>query len=183
MFDGMPLHPLLVHAPLVLGVLAPFVALALWAAIAGRYLHHRIWWLVVVLHAVAFGGAVLAVKTGHVEHDRIETVVDHDKVEVHEERGENYRLALGVGLALSLLTGLAFADRKWGMRLGGVTVLAGFAAAWLGLGVGHSGSLLVYREGAANYYVDPGTPTGPRVIRAAPGDSADAHAEAPDHQH
>lgn len=181
MFDGVPLHPILVHGPLVLGILAPIVALLLWAAIAGRYLHHRVWWLAVFVHLAAFGAAIVAVETGEDEEERVEEVVEHDLIHAHGERGEAFRNALGAAFVLSLLAGFLFGSRTWGMRLAGVTVVAGFATAWLALGVGHSGGLLVYKEGAANYYVSPGVQTGPRVMRAAPGDSVETEGE--DHEH
>ncbi|MEX0691285.1 MAG: DUF2231 domain-containing protein [Gemmatimonadales bacterium] len=156
MFDGVPLHPLVVHAPLVLGVLAPVIALILWGAMAGRFLHHRVWWLVVFLYVVTFASAFVAVRTGQQEEDVVEEVLaNHDALHAHEDRAKRFRLAVGGVLMLTVLTGFLFGNRKWGMRFAGLSVVAGAAAAWLALGVGHSGGLLVYQEGAANAYVTP----------------------------
>lgn len=188
MADGVPWHALVVHGPLMVGVLAPVIGLLIWGAIALRQLHHRAWWLTVVLYLIAFGGALIAVETGEDEHDRVHDVVAEEPMHLHEERGEQYRLALGIVFAMAIGAGLLFGNRAWGMRMAGATLAAGFLAAYLAVGVGHSGGLLVYREGAAAYYVEPPAPS-PRAMRAAPEDSVMARDTAgtghdhDDHEH
>ena len=70
-----PLHPVVVHFPIVLAVLAPFVALgALWAIRRGT-LARRAWSIpAAVLGALVVSGWVAA-QTGEREEDRVERVV------------------------------------------------------------------------------------------------------------
>lgn len=172
MYDGIPIHPLLVHIPLVVGVTAALLAVVLWAAIASHYLHYRAWWIVVALYVGAFGGAFMAVRTGHAEHEKVEDVLVHEQpLHEHEEDGERYELALGIIAALSLLTAVTFTNRKWGMRLAGLTAAGGVVIVWFALVAGHTGGRLVYREGAASYYVNPQSGSTPSM-RAGPGDEA-----------
>ena len=53
MFD-LPLHPVVVHFPIVLGALLPFLALLIWWAIKKDLLQQKVWALVTVM-ALAYG--------------------------------------------------------------------------------------------------------------------------------
>ena len=106
----MPLHPLVVHAVVVLGPLAALTGLVYAAVPKWRWLLR---WPLVVLAVVAAGASVLATQSG-------EALVESRPelapiVEEHEESGELMR---NVALGYAVLSALA----AW--ALGGVSALA-----------------------------------------------------------
>ena len=144
-----PLHPAVVHFPVVLAFLLPlFVGGALWAIRRGA--NARRAWLVPLAVAVALSlSAWAAVQTGGAQGERVERVVSEQAIKSHEEMAEAF-LAVSAALAV-----VAFAGMVGGMAgktariVTGVGSLAvvGFVAV-----VGHSGGQLVYRYGAASAY-------------------------------
>ena len=74
MFD-LPLHPIVVHFPIVLGSLLPFLGLLLWWAIKKNILPHSVWVLVMVM-ALAYGASsIMAVEVGEADEKKVEEVV------------------------------------------------------------------------------------------------------------
>jgi uncharacterized membrane protein len=146
-----PLHPAVVHFPIVLAVLVPAVAVLGALAIARRRLPARSWAAVVLLQGLLVGASWLAIETGENEEERVEDVVRESRSEAHEEAAErflSFAVAAWVVSAAGLLRG-----RFGGVgRIATVAATAGVLAA--GVAVGHSGGELVYRYGAASAYVD-----------------------------
>ena len=108
--NGVPLHPLVVHAVVVLGPLAALTGLAYAFVPRWRWLLR---WPLVVLAVVTAGAAVLAASAGEAlleARPELEPLVEE-----HEESGELLRTVALVYAALSLLAAYA---------LGGVSALA-----------------------------------------------------------
>lgn len=106
----MPLHPLVVHAVVVLGPLAALTGLAYAAVPRWRWLLR---WPLVVLAVVAAAASVLAAQAGESlleGRPELEPIVED-----HQEAGELMR---NVALGYALVSGLA----AW--ALGGVSALA-----------------------------------------------------------
>ena len=146
-----PLHPALVHFPIVLAVLAPLLAAGfLWAIHTSR-LPARAWLAVVVLQAVIVGAGWLTAETGEDQEERVERVVREATIEEHAEAADWFlwiaALTLPVAGAGLLTGGLGTGAR--GLALAG-TLLAALAVAR----VGHTGGELVYKHGAALAYLD-----------------------------
>lgn len=161
-----PLHPLFVHLPLGLALVAPVLFAGLWLAIQKNLLPLRTWTLAIAAQVALVGGAGLALKTGEEDAERVERVVAEARIEAHEDRAE---LFLGAGVAVLLLAFAPLLARgmpragKWAAYAtiaGSVGVLA------LGWAVGSSGGKLVYREGAATAW------TGTSGSTAAPVDAS-----------
>jgi uncharacterized membrane protein len=148
----LPLHPVVVHFPIVLAVLLPIsAAWALWAIRKGTT-PRRAWSAPAAMAlALALSGLV-AVKTGEAQDERVERVVPEQALETHEEAAESF-LMLSSGLALIVAAGLVRG------RVGGVARMLGTAGAVglivLAVSVGHSGGKLVYQYGAASAYTGP----------------------------
>lgn len=145
-----PLHPAVVHFPIVLGVLAPFFALgALWAIRRG-IAPRKAWGLATAVLAALSLSSWVAVQTGEQQEERVEDVVAHDPFERHEEAAEGFLLMTAGVLGVAVLGFL-------GGPLGRVARVAATAGAVVlvaaGARVGHSGGELVYRHGAASAYV------------------------------
>ncbi len=77
--------------------------------------------------------------------------MDHDIIEVHEERAERFR---NIALATLVLALVGFASGKVGLVGRGVASGMAFLLAALAWGVGESGGELVYEHGAANAYIE-----------------------------
>ena len=145
----LPLHPAVVHFPIVLAVLLPIsAAWALWAIRKGTT-PRRAWSVPTAMAAALALSALVAVKTGEAQDERVERVVAEQPLETHAAAAETCRAWSG-GLALIVAAGLLRG------RAGGIArVLGGTGAAALvavAVYVGHSGGKLVYQYGAASAY-------------------------------
>lgn len=157
-----PLHPAVVHFPIVLVVLLPLVALgALWAIRRGAPARWA-WAVPVAVAAALTVSAWVAVETGEAEEERVERVVSEAALHEHEEAAERFLVLSGV-LVLLTATGLAGGTLGRAGRLLSTVGALGLIAA--GVQVGAAGGELVYRHGAADAYVR--TASGPGA--AAPG--------------
>ena len=154
-----PLHPALVHFPIVLAMLAPLLAGGFFWAIQTRRLPARAWIAVVALQAVVFGSAWLTAETGEEEEDRVEHIVGHDPIEEHEEAAEWFIWITAITLPVAG-AGILAGSPGTGARALAVagTLLAALAVAR----VGHTGGELVYEHGAALAYLD--GPTAAKVL-------------------
>lgn len=139
-----PLHPAIVHFPIVFMILLPLVALgALWAT--RRETPNRRAWLVPVLAAAAlWGSAWLAIQTGEKDEDRAEDLVGERTMEAHEEAAERF-LVLSGGIVILMAAGL-LRGRTGGLARTAATIAA-FALVVPGYQVGHSGGRVAYGDG------------------------------------
>jgi len=144
-----PLHPAVVHFPVVLAFLLPlFVGGALWAIRRGA--NARRVWLVPLAVAVALSlSAWAAVQTGGAQGERVERVVSEQAIESHEEMAEAF-FAASAGLAVVALAGLIGGIPGRAARV--LTGVGSLAVVGLVARVGHSGGQLVYKYGAASAY-------------------------------
>lgn len=159
-----PLHPAVVHFPIVLAVFFPVVA-GVVTYLSLRKGHSRGMWIGVTVYALVLGGSGrVAISTGEDQEDAVEEIVGEDPVEQHEERAELF----GVISLLSIVIAAAgLMGGKPGMagRVG--TLLVSLFLAIQVLWVGKTGGELVYEHGAAGAYVDAGVPGAPGTLPAA----------------
>lgn len=139
-----PLHPAVVHFPIVLMILLPVVAFgALWAIRRGST-PFKAWSLPVAVAAALTLSAWAAVETGESQGDKVEDAIGEQAVETHEEAAERFLLFSG---AVLVLTGAGLLRGTIGRtaRLVGTVGALGLVGA--GYQVGHSGGRLVYGDG------------------------------------
>jgi uncharacterized membrane protein len=148
-----PLHPAVVHFPIVLALLAPLIAAALLFAIQSGRAPARAWVGVVVLQLAVVGAGWVATEAGEDEEERVEEVVPESAIEAHEESAERFMWIAGVALPI-VAAGLLGGPIGMGARVAGVVVT--LVAAWAVMDAGSHGGDLVYRHGAANAYIDTG---------------------------
>lgn len=145
-----PLHPAVIHFPLVLVILLPFFAAgALWAIRRGTP-SRKAWALPVALAAALFVSSLVALRTGQAEQERVESVVSESAIEGHEEAAERFLIFGGV-LFLVAAAGLARGNLGTSARL--LTVVGSLALVAAGVQVGAAGGALVYEHGAASAYL------------------------------
>ncbi|MFQ5514045.1 MAG: DUF2231 domain-containing protein [Myxococcota bacterium] len=145
-----PLHPAVVHFPIVLALLLPLAsALGLLTIRRGRRTAHA-WAGVVVLQAALALTCWLALETGEHEEETVERVVAERHIEAHEEAAEGFATLAAAGCVvalLGLLAGILGSTARIAHLGLSLVLLAG------GVRVGHLGGELVYRYGAAAAYV------------------------------
>ena len=146
-----PLHPAVVHFPIVLVVLLPIAALlALWAIRRGRPARWS-WAVPLALSAALALSAWVALQTGESEEERVEQVVSESALHEHEEAGERFLVLSGV-LLLIAATGMAGGTLGRAGRI--LTTVGAIGLIYAGVQVGAAGGELVYQHGAASAYVD-----------------------------
>lgn len=140
-----PLHPAIVHFPIVLIVLGTLVTLP--AAFTPRW-HLR--WIAAILLALGAAGAGAALATGEEDGEAVEQVAGIDTVLDQHEQWADRTLGFSVVAAVCALVA-AGATTHWprfarGASLAGLGVAA--AATFAVVQTGHYGGQLVYRHGA-----------------------------------
>jgi uncharacterized membrane protein len=146
-----PLHPALVHFPIVLALLAPLVAITLHWAIQTRRLPARAWVAVVLLQALIVGAGWLTAEAGEEEEERVERVVREEAIEEHEEAAEWFLWIAG-GTAAIAAAGLVSGGLGTAARA--LAVAGALVAAVAVARVGDTGGELVYKHGAALAYLE-----------------------------
>jgi uncharacterized membrane protein len=149
-----PLHPAIVHFPIVLAVLAPLCFMALFAAIHTGRLPQRSWIAVIVLQLALTFSAWVTIETGEHEEERVERVVAERHIEDHAENAERFLVI--AGLAIPLAIAGAWFSGTIGTATRAATIVMSLAALAAAGVTGHTGGELVYKHGAASAYVQPG---------------------------
>ena len=136
-----PLHPAVVHFPIVLMLIAPLVtAYVLWR-LRGAESRTKTWFIVpVLLAAVAVSGFV-AQQSGEQGEEVAEEFVEHDVIERHEEQGKQF---VWFALATVVVAAAAFASGSVGWSLRMLTLVMTIVGAILVTRTGHSGGTMVY---------------------------------------
>ena len=148
--DGVPLHPALVHVPLGLAFLLPFLALAAVFAWWKGWVPKRAWAVIVVLQLVLLGAGLYVKQTGEHEARVVRRIFPRGTIHPHSEAADWFVWGTGVTLVIAGL-GLALKGRKAQWAATAATV-ATFVVAAIGVRVGHLGGQLVYQKGAAMIY-------------------------------
>lgn len=150
MFD-LPLHPIVVHFPIVLGALLPLLAILLWWAIQKWQWTPRVWSLVSAVALVYSLSAVTAVQLGEADEEKVEKVISEKVIEEHEEAGE---LIPWIAETLFLVSLGGFTVKYSKQAQMALIVLSLVAVAPL-INAGHTGGALVYEHGASVAHLPP----------------------------
>lgn len=175
MLLGMPLHPLVVHFPIVLTFLLPISVLAaLWAIRKGTT-PRRAWSVPLALAAALTLSAWVATETGEAQEDRVEQVLPDGALHGHEEAAERFLVLSGVLLVVAVV---GLAPRSVGQAARLVTAAGAVGLIAAAAQVGHSGGTLVYRDGAASAYTTRtgaagDAPSAPRPASHSEGSEGD----------
>ena len=150
MFD-LPLHPIVVHFPIVLGSLLPVLAILLWWAIKKWQWTPKVWALVSAVALVYCLFAVTAVQLGEEDEEKVEKVISEEVIEEHEEAGELIPWLAGT-LFLVSLGGFTVKYSKQAKMAMIVLSLVGVVPL---INAGHTGGELVYKHGASVAHLSP----------------------------
>ena len=144
-----PLHPAVVHFPIVLVFLLPLFAIGAIIAIRKGARPVRAWSLPVLVAAALALSSWVAVQTGESQGERVERVVPEQAIEAHEEGAE---LFMTLSIILVAVTATGFIRGTVGKVGRYAAGLGALALVGFGASVGHTGGQLVYRDGAASAY-------------------------------
>ncbi len=164
--SGLPLHPALVHVPLGLAFVVPFVAVGVAVAFRRGLLPRGAFALVAALQLLLAGSSVAALLAGQRDEHRVERVVGRRVVHAHEERAEAFVWAASAVAALGIAL-LLVPARALG-ALATLTVGGSLVVAALAFVTGEAGGEIVYRHGGAAAYATPAVAVPPTR-----GDKAD----------
>lgn len=153
--DDIFFHPKIVHLPLALALLMPFIAGGLAWAWWRDWLPARGWVVAIALQTALLGTGLAAIQTGEAQEERVESVVSERFIEAHAEAAEVFVWGSGVVLSLMLVALLMAGRRSAGLALAAVSTLGTLVVFVLGYRAGDAGGALVYEHGAAAVYAQP----------------------------
>ncbi len=158
-------HPAIVHVPLGLAVVMPFLAAGLTLAVWRGRLPRSALGVVAALQLVVVGGGLVALRLGHADARRAEQLAGEAAVDAHEEAAETF-FWVTVGVLAAAAGALAVPARH-APKLGALVTAGALAALALGMNAGAKGGELVFQHRA-------GVRTGPAaaVAGAGPGEPA-----------
>jgi len=145
-----PLHPALVHFPIVLALILPFVIAAVFVAVKRGTSPTTAWLAAVAVASLLLVSTWVTVEAGEDEEDVVEDVVGHETLETHEEAGKRFLL---LSLVSTLVIAVGVAPGRTGRIARGAGGVASLVLAVAVIGLGRSGGELVYTHGAAQAYV------------------------------
>jgi uncharacterized membrane protein len=143
----MPLHPIIVHFPIAIGMIAPLLILLIWMGIHRWSWPMRTWSIVVLVNLILVVSSVAALKTGEQDEDKVESYVTKQAFEDHEELGEKLPWLFA---ALMVVSAIPFVIPKQKKLFMTATLILSSASIAPIVVVGHTGGKLVYEQGAAN---------------------------------
>jgi uncharacterized membrane protein len=158
-----PLHPIVVHFPVVLVVLLPVFALGALLVIRRGAAARPVWALPLAVAAALTLSAWVAIQTGEQEEDRVERIVGEAALHTHEEAAERF---LVLSAVLLVVAGVGMAGGTAGSAARMVATVGSLGLVLAGIQVGGTGGDLVYRHGAASAYQQASTAERP-VAEAA----------------
>jgi hypothetical protein len=166
-----PLHPAVVHLPVALAVILPLFAIgAIWFIRRGSR-PRAAWGVTIAMAAALVASAWVSLQTGEQQEERVEDVVGEAAIHQHEEAAEVF-IAVSAGVLVIALGGLV--PGRLGQVSRWVTAAGTIAVLGAGWNVGHSGGMLVYRDGAASAYANA---NGQGSERSAPSDTGEERDE------
>lgn len=165
-----PLHPAVVHFPIVLAVLLPFFMAGALVVMRRGARRLRAWALPAALAVLLLVSSWAAVQTGQAQEEVVEGIVSERVIEGHEEAAETF---LAVVVVLTVLAGIGLAGGRIGQAGRALSLAGALVVLALGARVGHSGGELVFKHGAAAAYVDAGRGVGVGAEAGSVVDRAD----------
>ncbi|MFP5386103.1 MAG: DUF2231 domain-containing protein [Bacteriovoracia bacterium] len=160
-----PIHPLIVHFPMVLTFVLPVLILVFAYMIKTNKMTPKGWLIIIGMQLAVVISGYVSLETGETEEHRVEKVVSKKLIHEHEEAAEIFVGASVVALVLSI--GAFFLRKELGFRVQMIVALITVLAAYLAYRTGVLGGELVYKHGAAEAYTQEAAP--PEGLLPTPG--------------
>jgi uncharacterized membrane protein len=149
--SNIPLHPSIVHFPIVLAILLPVFAVGgLWIIRRGaRPL--RVWAVPLAISVALLTSGFVAKQTGSREEERVERAVPENVLEAHEHAAERFVALAGVVVLVGIF---GLANGLIGSAARVVATAGSLIVVFAGFQVGKAGGELVYQYNAGSVYAN-----------------------------
>jgi hypothetical protein len=153
----LPLHPAIVHVPLGLAFVLPFLTLGLTFAMWRGVVPHRAWVIAVALQATVVAAGGVARWAGERDEKRVERIVGDPAIEAHEHAAEAF--LWGASIVLVVAATVLILPSRAAIGIAAATAVGTLVVAALAYDTGKAGGELVYaRGGAAAFAAGAGPP-------------------------
>lgn len=153
-----PLHPLIVHFPIALTFILPFLILVFAYMIKTQKMSHVAWLVIIGLQVATTATGYIALETGENEEHAVEKVLDKKLIQAHEESAETFVGFTVLALVLSVGSYFLRSELQFFAQL--VICVVTLVSGYLAYNTGNQGGELVYRHGAAQAYAHNETSLG-----------------------
>lgn len=147
-----PVHPLIVHFPIVLTFILPILIIVFAYLIKNNKATPKSWLIIIGLQLAVVVTGYISLETGETEEHTVEKVVSKNIIHEHEEAAEIFVGSTVLALVLSI--GAFFIRKEIGfpVKLGVAAVT--IVSCYLAYRTGMLGGELVYKHGAASAYTE-----------------------------
>jgi uncharacterized membrane protein len=154
-----PFHPIIVHFPLALTFILPFLILIFALMIKKNKMSHQAWLIVVGLQVLTTVSGYVSLETGEDAEEVVERVVEKKFIHEHEERAEIFVGSTVVALIISVVAFFLRKELQFLVKL--FVCLISLVSCFLAYRTGESGGELVYVHGGASAYLQQSDLSGP----------------------
>lgn len=146
----MPLHPSIVHFPIVLTFIMPVLIIYMAWMIKSNRVAKEAWFLIVGLQVLVTATGYISLETGESEEHAVEKVLDKRYIHKHEEAAEVFVGTTVLALVISIAA--IFILKKFQIHLHAVVCVITLVSGLTAYRAGQLGGELVYKHGAATAY-------------------------------
>lgn len=146
----MPLHPSIVHLPIVLTFIMPILVVAFAWMIKNNKMSPKGWILIMGLQLAVVITGYVSLETGETEEEAVSKVVSKDYIHEHEEAAEIFVGSTVLALVLSIAAFFIRKEIQFPVKLS--IAVIGLVSSYLAYKTGQLGGELVYKHGAASAY-------------------------------
>lgn len=150
-----PLHPFMVHFPMALSFLMPFLVLVFAVLIKKRKMDSKAWIIIIGLQLMTTVTGYIALETGEDEEHKVAKVVSKSLIHEHEEAAEIFVSSTVMALVLGIAVFFVKEELQFKIQL--IITLLSFGSTFLAYRTGFMGGELVYVHGAARAYGESNT--------------------------
>lgn len=145
-----PFHPMIVHFPMALTFVLPFLVLIFAYMIKINKMTPRGWLIIVGLQLAVTITGYVSLESGETEEHNVQKVVFKDLIHTHEEAAEIFVGSTVIALVISIGAFFLRKELQFPVKLS--VALIGFVSCYLAYKTGALGGELVYKHGAASAY-------------------------------
>ena len=145
-----PFHPMIVHFPMALTFVLPFLILIFAYMIKINKMTPRGWLIIVGLQLVVTITGYVSLESGETEEHTVSKVVAKDYIHAHEESAEIFVGSTVIALVVSVAAFFIRKELQFPIKLG-IAVIS-LVSCYLAFKTGTLGGELVYKHGAASAY-------------------------------
>jgi len=146
----MPLHPSIVHLPIVLTFIMPILVVAFAWMIKNNKMSPKGWILIMGLQLAVVITGYVSLETGENEEEAVSKIVSKDYIHEHEEAAEIFVGSTVLALVISIAAFFIRKEIQYPVKLS--IAVIGLISCYLAYRTGELGGELVYKHGAASAY-------------------------------